>query len=283
MSSVDKSTFESTRLRVVATSHTKIKRISATSITNVPPSQKQAQAVEYRDALPAVMVNRKEISLWTILKSCIGKDLTKITFPVALNEPISMIQRLSEYMEYSFLLEKAARADNPVDRLEYVCGFVTSALSANWMRPGKPFNAILGETYELVRPEMGFRFLGEQVSHHPPVTAIHADGAGYDFHGSIAPGLSFWGKSVDVTPKGTLVVDLHKYSETYSWQNVNCYVHNILMGELWMELHGNVNLTCNRNEMRATLSFKQAGWSSKDLHFVEGFIYNGKLVTRLEC
>lgn len=235
----------------------------------------------YRDSLPVVMASKKEISLWSILKSCVGKDLSKITFPVILNEPISMIQRLCEYMEYSFLLDNAARSDNPVDRLEYICGFVTSALSVNWMRSGKPFNACLGETYELIRPDMGFKFVGEQVSHHPPVTAFHAEGDGYEFHGSISPSLSFWGKSVDVTPKGYLNVDIKKYNETYSWQNVNCYVHNILMGELWMELHGTVNVACNVSSMHAVLTFKQAGWYNKDLHFVEGHIFNGKKLEKI--
>lgn len=33
------------------------------------------------------------VSLWNILKNCIGKDLTKIPLPVNFNEPISMLQR----------------------------------------------------------------------------------------------------------------------------------------------------------------------------------------------
>ncbi|GFO04536.1 oxysterol-binding protein [Plakobranchus ocellatus] len=251
MSSVDRKQYEALRLSAVHSAHRK--KIAAFLEAK---DREQEASREHRDTLPALMVNRKDISLWTILKSCIGKrqriyslldsilfiletlpslsamappclsylfffpcschdhhivkDLSKISFPVILNEPISMIQRLCEYMEYSFLLERAAKADNPVDRIEFVCGFVTSALSSNWMRPGKPFNALLGETYELIRSDMGFKFLGEQVSHHPPVTALHVEGTGYEFHGSIAPGLSFWGKSVDVTPKGSLIIDLQK-------------------------------------------------------------------------
>lgn len=33
------------------------------------------------------------LSLWSILKSFIGKDLTKIPLPVNFNEPLSMLQR----------------------------------------------------------------------------------------------------------------------------------------------------------------------------------------------
>ena len=39
---------------------------------------------------------------------------------------------------------------------------------------GKPFNPLLGETYELTRND--FRIVCEQVGHHPPVSAWHATG-----------------------------------------------------------------------------------------------------------
>lgn len=35
----------------------------------------------------------QSLSLWSILKSFIGKDLTKIPLPVNFNEPLSMLQR----------------------------------------------------------------------------------------------------------------------------------------------------------------------------------------------
>ncbi|RUS83446.1 hypothetical protein EGW08_008762, partial [Elysia chlorotica] len=72
-----------------------------------------------------------------------------------------------------------------------------------------------------------------------------------------------------------------RYNETYTWQNVHCYVHNILVGELWVELHGVVNVVCDKNEMHAVLTFKEAGWYNKDLHFVEGQILNGKKLMRV--
>ena len=43
----------------------------------------------------------------------------------------------------------------------FVLAFAVSALASNWERLGKPFNPLLGETYELERPE--FRAVCEQV------------------------------------------------------------------------------------------------------------------------
>lgn len=48
----------------------------------------------------------------------------------------------------------------------------------------------------------------EQVSHHPPVSAFHADCKDFIFHGSIHPKLKFWGKSVEIQPKGVVTVEL---------------------------------------------------------------------------
>jgi oxysterol-binding protein-related protein 1/2 len=101
----------------------------------------------------------------SILKGCIGKDLSKITMPVHFNEPLSFLQRMVEYMEYSYLLRLASEQTKPEDRMKYVAAFAVSATACNWERLGKPFNPILGETYEIERKE--FRCVCEQVSHHP--------------------------------------------------------------------------------------------------------------------
>ena len=64
----------------------------------------------------------------------------------------------------------------------------------------------------LHREDLGFRLISEQVSHHPPVSAFHAEGLKQDFvfHGSIYPKLKFWGKSVEAEPKGTITLELLK-------------------------------------------------------------------------
>ena len=48
-------------------------------------------------------------------------------------------------------------------------------------RTKKPFNPMLGETYELVTEH--FKFMSEQVSHHPPISAYIQEGNGYTLTG----------------------------------------------------------------------------------------------------
>lgn len=47
----------------------------------------------------------------------------------------------------------------------YVAAFAVSSYGSSYFRAGsKPFNPLLGETYECIREDKGFRFIAEQVS-----------------------------------------------------------------------------------------------------------------------
>ena len=50
------------------------------------------------------------------------------------------------------------------------------------MNTGKPFNPILGETFECKLGGISLYF--EQVSHHPPISAIYAKTDTFRFYGS---------------------------------------------------------------------------------------------------
>lgn len=103
------------------------------------------KAKEARTRLPVKQPEKNNANLWGFLKQCIGKELSKITMPVQWNEPISLLQRVAEYMNYAYLLKKAAAAKTSQDRLELVATFAVSALASNFERMGKPFNPLLGK------------------------------------------------------------------------------------------------------------------------------------------
>lgn len=67
-----------------------------------------------RTSLPAE--GHSEVNLCSVLS--LGKDLSKITMPVIFNEPLSFLQRVAEYMEYSNLLEKASLEPTSIGRLQ---------------------------------------------------------------------------------------------------------------------------------------------------------------------
>ena len=99
-----------------------------------------------------------------MLYSSTGKDLSKISMPVSMNEPLSALQRLCEELEYSQLLDQAASCQDPFDRMVYVACFAVSSYALSYYRAGrKPFNPILGETYEFIQENIGLKFIAEQV------------------------------------------------------------------------------------------------------------------------
>lgn len=75
-----------------------------------------------RTSLPVAQFSRGDFSLWSVLKNCVGKELSKITMPVVFNEPLSFLQRMLEYLEYAHLLRMASEQTDPVNRMEYIAG-----------------------------------------------------------------------------------------------------------------------------------------------------------------
>ena len=82
-----------------------------------------------------------------------------------------MLQKIAEIMEYQELLAKADTEEDPAMRLLYSCAFSIAQYACTPGRVNKPFNPILGETFELSTPE--YKYVAEQVSHHPPISACH--------------------------------------------------------------------------------------------------------------
>jgi hypothetical protein len=92
------------------------------------------------------------------------------------------------------LLDKAAFIEDPVERMAIVAGFVVSGYSSTMHRAArKPFNPLLGETFEFDRPDKGFKFMSEKVSHHPPIMACHASSPNYEFSQDSLLKTKFWG------------------------------------------------------------------------------------------
>lgn len=228
--------------------------------------------------------NRPKISLWGILKSMIGKDMTKMTLPVSFNEPTSLLQRVAEDMEYSDLLDIAADRPDSTERLVYVAAFAASEYTSTIGRVAKPFNPLLGETYEYVRPDKGYRFLVEQVSHHPPIGAAHAESARWDYWGESAVKSKFYGKSFDINPLGTWFLRLRptgkSKSELYTWKKVTTSVVGIITGNPTVDNYGPMEIKNWSTGEVCLLDFKQRGWKASSAYQVAGKVVGNDGVTK---
>nr|XP_035955049.1 oxysterol-binding protein-related protein 6 isoform X13 [Halichoerus grypus] len=238
-----------------------------------------------RTCLPAPCPDTSNINLWNILRNNIGKDLSKVSMPVELNEPLNTLQHLCEEIEYSELLDKASETDDPYERMVLIAAFAVSGYCSTYFRAGsKPFNPVLGETYECIREDKGFRFFSEQVSHHPPISACHCESKNFVFWQDIRWKNKFWGKSMEILPVGTLNVMLPKYGDCYVWNKVTTCIHNILSGRRWIEHYGEVTIRNTKSSVCiCKLTFVKVNYWNSNVNEVQGVVMDqeGKVVHRL--
>ncbi|XP_040011168.1 oxysterol-binding protein 2 isoform X1 [Xiphias gladius] len=207
------------------------------------------------------------LNLWSIMKNCIGKELSKIPMPVNFNEPLSMLQRLTEDLEYHELLDKAARCDSSLEQMCLVAAFSVSSYSTTVHRTAKPFNPLLGETYELDRlEEFGYRSLCEQVSHHPPAAAHHViSQRGWTLWQEITIASKFRGKYLSIMPLGAIHLQFHSSGNHYVWRKVTSTVHNIIVGKLWIDQSGDIEIVNHRTKETCQLKFSPYSYFSRDV------------------
>ncbi|ODV88726.1 hypothetical protein CANCADRAFT_52865 [Tortispora caseinolytica NRRL Y-17796] len=207
------------------------------------------------------------ISLFAFLRKNVGKDLTSIAMPVSSNEPIGLLQRYSEAMEYCHLLDEAAAATNEHgEQIFLVAAFAISMGSNNRERVRanrKPYNPLLGETYELVREDMGFRLIAEKISHRPPIMATYSESRNWTFQQAQQPEQKFWGKSVELTTGGTVLLNIRGPggNTMYKWSMPTSILRNLVAGEKYLEPHGGFTIH-GSDGSSVVIQFKSGGMFS---------------------
>uniref|UniRef100_A0A2K5NR68 Oxysterol-binding protein n=1 Tax=Cercocebus atys TaxID=9531 RepID=A0A2K5NR68_CERAT len=206
------------------------------------------------------------LNLWSIMKNCIGRELSRIPMPVNFNEPLSMLQRLTEDLEYHHLLDKAVHCTSSVEQMCLVAAFSVSSYSTTVHRIAKPFNPMLGETFELDRlDDMGLRSLCEQVSHHPPSAAHYVFSKhGWSLWQEITISSKFRGKYISIMPLGAIHLEFQASGNHYVWRKSTSTVHNIIVGKLWIDQSGDIEIVNHKTNDRCQLKFLPYSYFSKE-------------------
>lgn len=183
-----------------------------------------------------------------------------------------MLQRFAEQFEYSELLDKASEFEDPGLRMAYVVAFGFSPYSATINRLKKPFNPLLGETFELFNEEKGFRLISEQVSHHPPISAGYCESKNYKYWSNTNVKTSFWGKSIEFKPLGVAHLIINKYNDHFIYTKATSSAENLLIGNMYVDNHGEMNFTNLTTNDTAVLNLKKRGWNNKNAYEATGVI-----------
>ena len=189
-----------------------------------------------------------------------------------INEPLSMLQRFTEQMEYSELLEATSTMTDSCLRMAYVVGFAFSMYSNTINRLKKPFNPLLGETYEYENKEKGWRMISEQVSHHPPISAGFAESKNFRFWANTDVKTTFWGKSIDIKALGPSHVILNKNNDHIVFWKPNSTVQNIILGTMYVDTYGEMSFKNYSTGDTALITFKLKGWTGRNAFEANGVI-----------
>lgn len=149
----------------------------------------------------------------------------------------------------------------------------------------KPYNPILAETHLCWvdhKNREGLsgvtKFFGEQVCHHPPVTAFIVENSteklkvksnvtfstlyNYPQILTYRTGTAFHGNSVTAMPSGPTEVEFGNHNEVYKLNPgmPNVGIKNVIIGTRRHVWEGTVTITCEASGYQATLNYFEEGW-----------------------
>lgn len=194
--------------------------------------------------------------LLTLFKSIApGSDLTKFELPPQFNMPKSQLQVYGDSVVCSArdLLSKCVEGINPLERFKSVV-----AWSISTTRPvifsNVPYNPILGETHHVSCGNLNVML--EQVSHHPPISALHATNEEKQIEMTWwqQPAPRFYGSSVEATVHGKRILRLLHFGENYQMNYPKLLIR--FLPSPCTEWVGNVSVKCEESGLEAMLWYR---------------------------
>uniref|UniRef100_A0A3Q3EHS2 Oxysterol-binding protein n=1 Tax=Labrus bergylta TaxID=56723 RepID=A0A3Q3EHS2_9LABR len=224
----------------------------------------------------------KSVIMHLLSQVRLGMDLTKVVLPTFILERRSLLEMYADFFAHPDLFVSIAEQPEPRERMVQVVKWYLSAFHAG--RKGsvakKPYNPILGEVFfchwdlptETEEPSLNVetasdgpvpwssansvRFVAEQVSHHPPISAFYAEclNKKIQFNAHIWTKSKFLGMSIGVHNIGQGCVSCLEHDEHYILTFPNGYGRSILTVP-WVELGGECNISCSKSGYSATIVF----------------------------
>jgi len=227
-------------------------------------------------------VEEQKKSLWKQLSGLIGQDVTSlISLPVWVFDPISFLQIMCEPMMYAELLHKASESSDQYHRMGYLCAWIASGYSCA-IRLKKPFNPLLGETFEFIPPDGRWKFFAEQVSHHPPIGISDVFNEKFQLHLEMELKSKFRGNSTEVTVNGSNHFWVTKFNDHFVWNHFDTCAHNIIVGGMWVDHYGELEVKNHTTGDVAYLKATKCGWLGAGRYEISGEIKDKNGVVRLK-
>ncbi|KRX53003.1 Oxysterol-binding protein-related protein 9 [Trichinella sp. T9] len=226
----------------------------------------------------------------------VGMDLTKIVLPTYILERRSLLEMYADFMSFPDLFERIADCELADDRMLAVVRWYLSTFYGG-RRSGlakKPYNPILGEVFACCWKSPSVKasdekvadgpvptatvnqitFVGEQVSHHPPVSAFYVEHPSkkLQLNGHIWTKSKFLGLSIAVHNVGQTCLSVLERGEEYLFDFPNGYGRSILTTP-WVEFGGKCSIRCEKTSYHADIEFSTKTFYSGKAHCLKVEVY----------
>ncbi|XP_066996822.2 oxysterol-binding protein-related protein 11 isoform X2 [Anabrus simplex] len=236
----------------------------------------------------------KSVILHLLSQLKLGMDLTRVVLPTFILERRSLLEMFADCMGHPDYFVRIADESTPQGRmLALLEWYLTSFhMGHKGSIAKKPYNPIIGETFHCSwllpiqsssgglgennsNEEIHIRYVAEQVSHHPPVTAFYVECPEKQMclNASIWTKSNFSGMSVGVNMVGDVSLYLGTHGERYDFTLPAAYARSIISVP-WVELGGKVTISCSTTGYSANVIFHTKPFYGGKVHQVTAEVKN---------
>ena len=211
-----------------------------------------------------------------IVKEMITNMTKKLPSPVYFNEPLSIGQKQCEKFKYMDLLIKAGKENSKEMQMCYIAAFLIGDIFLNLGRSLKPFNPIIGETFEFFDNKKMFRFYSEHVKHNPQVNAYIAETPEFAYYGDTlnATSFKFFKGSIELIFKNKTHVHCKKTGDHYIFNPPIVYIKGLMKPPIYNDYSGiTVIQNTTDTSYRCEIKFIEEGWTPDSLGNIEGTVF----------
>ena len=223
----------------------------------------------------------KEVIAQLIKSISKGTGSMSLSLPVRIFEPRTMLERITDWWAYApLLLKQASELTDPIEVMKKVICFALSGLFRSTQQL-KPFNPMLGETYQ-GHWEDGTKIYLEHTSHIPPISNFLIIGKdnSYRLSGYFDMALdgilkSMMSNSMGMIPKGKCTVHFTKTGQTIDFQLPKVSIGGMLYGDRFVVFNGLAKFEDRKNNVKTVVCFNKSRkeLKSKRVHDIYGRIF----------
>ena len=214
-----------------------------------------------------------------------NQPLSRIVIPPFVNYPRSFLDKLQDMFYKVDLIADMSKAPTPKERMEIFAKFMLWLQNFHPTREMKKYyNSVLGERSRCYfQHPNGSRthFIAEEVTHHPPASAIYCVNKqeGFNIKVLMEFEIRFHGYYVRTNVRGRLEVQLENLNETYTASFPDLMILNVFIGQFRIDFEGPCVLACEQTGYSCEIENKTR-WSpwgrENQFHRIRARLYDDK-------